>query len=186
MTNIPNQFDPSIAKKIYTQVEWDAKEAWYANQISTLQLPLAPTTGDIRAFVNRLDMLLPVARLDFSFVTQNYETYDSALKNMEKIMFSEIKLTPPVELQSIKLTVDEAKGYVTNHISKTPYMQTGVSLYEIVRISNQRHIFMEAVVKNLLDKKESVITHMTLNKHDMLGAGASANGAQTGADGAQM
>lgn len=179
MTNVNPSFDPSASKKIYTAQEWEIKENWYVQKLSSLQLPLVSNTGDIRNYIHDLDRILTTARLDLSFVKQNYETYDTILKNMEKTMFSDIKLHPPVELQSIKLTVDEAKGYVTSFIGKQEYQQTGVSLYEIVKSSNQRNIFMDGVVKNLMDKKESVITHMTLNKQDLIGGGAGVGGQDT-------
>ena len=64
----------------------------------------------------------------------------------------------------MKFTVDEVKGAVAKCINDNKYNNTSYSLYELVRISGQRLVFMEAVIKVLQDKKDLLITHSGMLK----------------------
>ena len=113
---------------------------------------------------SRIDTLLSMARIDYAYVSQMYDRYSMQLKIEEKRLFVDLKITPPTQYNTLKLTVDEMKGVVTSIIQKTPWAGTKYSLYELVEMSSGRNIFMEGVIKILQDKKDLLITHSGMLK----------------------
>ena len=157
-------FDPSVVTRGYTVSQWTLKEDWYSEQINKIKIPDAPSISDIQQAAVQIDALLSVARLDYAFVNQRYDTHTMQLKIEEKRQFVELKLQPPTQYAGIKLTVDDMKGVVASVISSTPWDNTSLSLYQLVQMSSTRNIFMEAVIKILQDKKDLLITHSGMLK----------------------
>lgn len=157
-------FDPSKLSRTYTHSQWIAKEDWYATQCNSIQLNESPTPAEIQQAAIRIDTLLSMARIDYAYVNQMYDRYSMQLKIEEKRMFVDLKIQPPAQYNTLKLTVDEMKGVVASVIQKTPWAGTKYSLYELVEMSSNRNIFMESVIKILQDKKDLLITHSGMLK----------------------
>lgn len=157
-------FDPSQLQRTYTNSQWTMKEDWYAKECNTIQLHESPTPADVQHAAVRIDTLLSMARIDYAYVSQMYDRYSMQLKIEEKRLFVDLKITPPTQYNTLKLTVDEMKGVVTSIIQKTPWAGTKYSLYELVEMSSGRNIFMEGVIKILQDKKDLLITHSGMLK----------------------
>lgn len=157
-------FDPSQLQRTYTNSQWTMKEDWYSKECNTIQLHESPTPADVQHAAVRIDTLLSMARIDYAYVSQMYDRYSMQLKIEEKRLFVDLKITPPTQYNTLKLTVDEMKGVVTSIIQKTPWAGTKYSLYELVEMSSGRNIFMEGVIKILQDKKDLLITHSGMLK----------------------
>jgi hypothetical protein len=164
VTNVASVFDPSVPVRTYTNSQWTAKEDWYVKQCNSIQLTDSPTPVEIQQAAVKIDALLSTARLDYAFVSQMFDRYSMQLKIEEKRMFVDLKITPPSQYNTLKLTVDEMKGVVASVIQKTPWANTKYSLYELVEMSSGRNIFMEGVIKILQDKKDLLITHSGMLK----------------------
>lgn len=157
-------FDPSQLRRTYTNSQWIAKEDWYAKECNSIQLSDSPTPAEIQQAAIRIDVLLSMARIDYAYVNQMYDRYSMQLKIEEKRLFVDLKITPPSQYNTLKLTVDEMKGVVTSVILNQKWANTQYSLYQLVEMSSSRNIFMEGVIKILQDKKDLLITHSGILK----------------------
>lgn len=159
------QFDPSVVRRAYNNAQWMLKEDWYVQECNKIVIPDSPLPADVQACAGSIDRLLSIARLDYSFVKQQFDTYSMQLKIEEKRLFIDLKIQPPVQYSSVtKFTVDEMKGVVSSVINTQPWANTNHSLYKLVEIYNARNIFMEGVIKLLQDKKDILITHNAMLK----------------------
>lgn len=157
-------FDPSKINRAYTDSQWAAKEDWYTQQCNAIHLSDCPTPSEVQSAAIQIDALLSVARIDYAYVAQMFDRYSMQLKIEEKRLFVDLKIQPPSQYNTLKLTVDEMKGVVASVIQKQPWANTKYSLYELVEKSSSRNIFMEAVIKVLQDKKDLLITHSGMLK----------------------
>lgn len=157
-------FDPSQLRRTYTNSQWTAKENWYANECNSIKLNESPLPAEIQQAAVKIDTLLSMARIDYAYVNQMYDRYSMQLKIEEKRLFVDLKIKPPTQYNTLKLTVDEMKGVVASVIQNTPWAGTKYSLYELVEMSSGRNIFMEGVIKILQDKKDLLITHSGMLK----------------------
>lgn len=157
-------FDPSQLRRTYTNSQWIMKEDWYAKECNSIQLNESPTPAEIQQAAVKIDTLLSMARIDYAYVNQMYDRYSMQLKIEEKRNFVDLKITPPSQYNTLKLTVDEMKGVVASVIQRTPWAGTKYSLYELVEMSSSRNIFMEGVIRILQDKKDLLITHSGMLK----------------------
>lgn len=157
-------FDPTKLSRTYTNSQWIMKEDWYANECNSIRLNESPSPAEIQQAAVKIDTLLSMARIDYAYVSQMYDRYSMQLKIEEKRMFVDLKITPPSQYNTLKLTVDEMKGVVASVIQKTPWAGTKYSLYELVEMSSNRNIFMESIIKVLQDKKDLLITHSGMLK----------------------
>lgn len=157
-------FDPSQIKRAYTNSQWVLKEDWYAKECNSIQLTDCPTPAEIQQAAIKIDTLLSMARIDYAYVNQMYDRYSMQLKIEEKRLFVDLKITPPSQYNTLKLTVDEMKGVVASVIQNKPWNGTQYSLYQLVEMSSGRTIFMEGVIRILQDKKDLLITHSGMLK----------------------
>lgn len=157
-------FDPTQLRRTYTHSQWIAKEDWYAKECNSICLTESPTPAEIQQAAVKIDTLLSMARIDYAYVNQMYDRYSMQLKIEEKRNFVDLKITPPTQYNTLKLTVDEMKGVVTSVIQRTPWAGTKYSLYELVEMSSGRNIFMEGIIRILQDKKDLLITHSGMLK----------------------
>lgn len=157
-------FDPGKISRTYTDTQWTMKEDWYTQQCNSIVIGDSPSTMEIQKAAILIDSLLSVARIDYAYVSQMYDRYSMQLKIEEKRLFVDLKIQPPTQYNTLKLTVDEMKGVVASVIQKQPWAGTRYSLYELVEKSSMRNIFMEAVIKILQDKKDLLITHSGMLK----------------------
>lgn len=157
-------FDPTQLRRAYTTTQWTAKEDWYTKECIAIQITDSPTPAEVQQTAVRIDTLLSMARIDYAYVSQMYDKYSMQLKIEEKRLFVDLKLNPPTQYNTLKLTVDEMKGVVASMIKNTPWANTSYSLYDLVEMSSGRNIFMESVIKILQDKKDLLITHSGMLK----------------------
>ena len=140
------------------------KEDYYTQQCNSIIISDSPTPAEIQQCAVRIDALLSMARIDYAYVSQQFDRYNMQLKLEEKRLFVDLKLSPPTQYSSLKLTVDEMKGVVASVILNNKWNNGNYNLYELVEMSSSRNIFMEAVIKILQDKKDLLITHSGMLK----------------------
>lgn len=157
-------FNPAEIRRGYTAKQWEAKEDWYTSQVNAIVIPSDPSTADIQDIASQIDRLLTIARLDFAYISQNFDRYSTNLKIEERRLFVELKLNTPQPYDKLKLTVDDMKGVVCSVIKGSKWNGTQYGLYELVESASARNIFMEAVIKTLQDKKDLLITHSGMLK----------------------
>ena len=164
-TQTQQPFDPSVVRRHYNSNQWQIKEDWYVQQCNSIIIPDSPLPAEVQRCAALIDRLLSIARLDYSFVRQQFDTYSMQLKIEEKRLFIDLKVKPPVQYSAnTKFTVDEMKGVVASVINTQPWGNTRHSLYKLVEIYNARNIFMEGVIKLLQDKKDLLVTHNAMLK----------------------
>lgn len=157
-------FNPSIIKRTYSPSQWKAKEDWYTTQVNNIRIGECPNPQDIQLIASQIDTLLSMARIDYAYISQNFDRYSMQLKIEERRLFVDLKLSPPTQYAGLKLTVDDMKGVVASVIMNNKWDGTKLSLYSLVQEASSRHIFMEAVIKVLQDKKDLLITHSGMLK----------------------
>lgn len=170
-----NAFNPARPNRTYTAAQWTMKEDWYTQQCNSIYIPDSPTPADIQNAALLIDSLLTVARIDYAYVSQMYDKYSMQLKIEERRLFVDLKLSPPAQYNTLKLTVDEMKGVVSSVLNSQPWGGTSLSLYDLVMLSSARNIFMEGVIKILQDKKDLLITHSGILKIENSLSGMQAN-----------
>ena len=157
-------FDPTIIQRTYSKSQWAMKEDYYTQQCNSIIISDSPSPAEIQQCAARIDALLSMARIDYAYANQQYDRYSMQLKIEEKRLFVDLKLSPPSQYNTLKLTVDEMKGVVASVILKNKWSGTSFNLYELVEMSSSRNIFMEAIIKVLQDKKDLLITHSGMLK----------------------
>lgn len=157
-------FDPTTIQRTYSKSQWAIKEDYYTNQCNNIIISDSPTPAEVQQCAVLIDSLLSMARIDYAYTSQQYDRYSMQLKIEEKRLFVDLKLKPPSQYSSLKLTVDEMKGVVASVIIGNKWNNTSFNLYELVEMSNSRNIFMEAIIKILQDKKDLLITHSGMLK----------------------
>ena len=157
-------FDPTIIQRTYSKSQWTMKEDYYTQQCNSIIISDSPSPAEIQQCAARIDALLSMARIDYAYANQQYDRYSMQLKIEEKRLFVDLKLSPPSQYNTLKLTVDEMKGVVASVILKNKWSGTSFNLYELVEMSSSRNIFMEAIIKVLQDKKDLLITHSGMLK----------------------
>ena len=163
-SSIQNTFDPTTIQRTYSKNQWLMKEDYYTQQCNSIIISDSPTPAEIQQCAVRIDALLSMARIDYAYVSQQFDRYNMQLKLEEKRLFVDLKLSPPTQYSSLKLTVDEMKGVVASVILNNKWNNGNYNLYELVEMSSSRNIFMEAVIKILQDKKDLLITHSGMLK----------------------
>lgn len=158
-TTSPQPFNPSVPRRSYSINQWTAKEDWYTKECMKITISSSPSPADIQNAATMIDALLTVARIDYAYIQQAYEDYKLQMSIEEKRLFTELKINTPTEYSSLKLSVDEMKGVVVSTIKKTPYGNTKYNLYDLVKMSSSRNIFMKGIVELLQDKKDLLVTH---------------------------
>lgn len=163
-TPISPVFDPTTIQRTYSKNQWIMKEDYYTQQCNSIIISDSPTPSEVQQCAARIDTLLSMARIDYAYTNQQYDRYMMQLKIEEKRLFVDLKLSPPTQYNSLKLTVDEMKGVVASVIIGNKWANTNFNLYELVEMSSSRNIFMEAIIKVLQDKKDLLITHSGMLK----------------------
>ena len=163
-SSIQNTFDPTTIQRTYSKNQWLMKEDYYTQQCNSIIISDSPTPAEVQQCAVRIDALLSMARIDYAYVSQQFDRYNMQLKLEEKRLFVDLKLSPPTQYSSLKLTVDEMKGVVASVILNNKWNNGNYNLYELVEMSSSRNIFMEAVIKILQDKKDLLITHSGMLK----------------------
>lgn len=158
------QFDPTTIQRTYSKTQWTMKEDYYTQQCNSIMISDSPSPAEVQQCAARIDALLSMARIDYAYANQQYDRYTMQLKIEEKRLFVDLKLQPPSQYNTLKLTVDEMKGVVASVILKNKWGGTSFNLYELVEMSSSRNIFMEAIIKVLQDKKDLLITHSGMLK----------------------
>ena len=157
-------FDPTTIQRTYSKSQWTIKEDYYTKQCNSIIISDSPSPAEIQQCAVRIDALLSMARIDYAYTNQQYDRYSIQLKIEEKRLFVDLKLNPPTQYSTLKLTVDEMKGVVASVILNNKWSGTSFNLYELVEMSSSRNIFMEAIIKILQDKKDLLITHSGMLK----------------------
>ena len=157
-------FDPTIIQRTYSKSQWAMKEDYYTQQCNSIIISDSPSPAEIQQCAARIDALLSMARIDYAYANQQYDRYSMQLKIEEKRLFVDLKLSPPSQYNTLKLTVDEMKGVVASVVLNNKWANTNFNLYELVEMSSSRNIFMEAIIKILQDTKDLLITHSGMLK----------------------
>ena len=109
-------FDPTTIQCTYSKSQWAMKEDYYTNQCNNIIISDSPTPAEVQQCAVLIDSLLSMARIDYAYTSQQYDRYSMQLKIEEKRLFVDLKLKPPSQYSSLKLTVDEMKGVVASVI----------------------------------------------------------------------
>ena len=147
-------------KRNYTDDEWNDREDIYIAECNKIMIDGSSLTpNDVSVAAGRIALLLTPLRIDNVFAQQALEKYSNQLKIQEKILYNKVKANV-----TVKLTVDEIKGSVTQSIVDNPYNGTKYNLYELVERANHRVIFTNGIIETLKDKKDLLITHSGILK----------------------
>lgn len=149
-------------KKSYTKQEWEAREQYYINKIQTLSIPIQPVVKDIVELTSKIDALLTEALFDFSTTKRDESRISLEMKNAEAELFVTIKQN---QLKSGgKVTENDIKGLVKKFLKSNDFSNYGENVYTVFINAQDRHSFMEGVVKCLSEKKSSLIADVSMLK----------------------
>lgn len=149
-------------KKNYTLTEWDAREAYYQQEVSALAIPGQPTTKEVMDLTSKLDALYTEASFDYANIKRKEEIANIDLKNAEIELFSTIKQQ---QLNAnAKITENDVKGLVKTYISQNKIKGYNSDLYSIMKFYINRSTFIEQVIKIISEKKQSIIATAAMLK----------------------
>lgn len=156
-------FDPSRHYSAYNVTEWKIKEDWYYKTIDALRFPTIPTPIQVQEMALGIDVVLTVAEFDRASIRQSADKYNTILKYEQKRAYNTMK-TSLMTGGGKGPTVSEIEGAVANMLQTTPYMNTGLSLIDLVIEANSRATYMDGVVDTIIKKKDDLITHTGILK----------------------
>ena len=163
MPALRNGFDPSRHYNAYNITEWKVKEDWYYKVIDTLKFQAIPTPVQVQEMALRIDAVLTIAEFDRASIRQNADRYNTILKYEQKRAYNTMK-TSLMSSGGKGPTVGEIESAVANMLQTTPYMNTGLSLIDLVIEANSRSTYMDGVVDTIIKKKDDLITHTGILK----------------------
>lgn len=159
MNQTGQQFNPAMVSRTYTDSQWQLKEDWYVQQVQSINIPASPGPADLANVACAIERVLSIARLDMSYVEQNYNRFQLLVKLQESILYTGLG-----SIQGMKLTVAERESYVKAHLNKDPYNGGTLTLYQLREKSDARYVFLKGVIAALIDKKDLLITHSSAIK----------------------
>jgi hypothetical protein len=155
-------------KAQYTDKQWEAREQYYMQELSYINLPEAPTSKDIMKIAALSDSLLTEALMDYAYIKRKFEIINNKVKNSKESLFSKIKHGQIGTAPTAKLTEAEIKGMVigymeTNILEETKKEDkdgniTGLTILQLHEKALERNEYITSVVKSLTEKKASLIT----------------------------
>jgi hypothetical protein len=148
-------------KLAYTNAEWAQREQYYIDQINKIDIPADPTTGDIKRITSEIDSILSEALLDFAYIRRNFEKYETLMKLATTEAFSTVKSSIPT---TQKPTESEVKSHVVTYLKNNPLPGMKHSIYDLVMGYEERHIFMQEMIKILEGKKAALVTDNAMLK----------------------
>lgn len=156
MANIMN------VKQAYSAAEWNTREEYYINELSTLVIPSDPSTKDVMNLNAKIDAVITEANIEFGYIDRNYQYYQTMMKNAEKECFSTVKNTQLAA--GSKVTENDIKGLTVTYLKNNPIGNMPTNIYDMVANMERRHRFMEAVLSTLKSKRDSIVTINTMMK----------------------
>jgi hypothetical protein len=170
-------------KESYTPTEWKQRETYYAEKVSSIDLPDNITTSGIKKYGSMIDSLLGESTLELAFCKRKFESMDRMRKLTEKQLFFYIKQNGATF--GVK-TVNEIDGAValamsilpandvlqgigwnnnqqrieqilTNSVVDHPATK-GPMIINAITTTEQRLIFIQSIVEILKDKQGALIT----------------------------
>lgn len=156
-------------KKEYSSSEWNEREDKYIEVISSIVLPISPTTAQIKELTSKLESVYTKAGFEMAFIKRKYERATLDLKNAEAELFNIVKKEC---LESgNKVTESDVKGMVKTKLKTCPIEGYKSDIYSVLKVLMDRVIFMEQTLKIILEKKSSIIAINTMLKleHDFSG-----------------
>lgn len=172
-----------MIKQNYKQSEWEEREDFYADELSKLVIPDNVTVADIKVLSAKINRLYDEAVLDLALVKRKFDSYEKMKKLTEKQLFFTIKQT--ADTINVKMTekmvegaVFTALGYlIPNKVldgsaipdfeSNLLYLIQGqqanitpitTNLFTVMRVLEERLIYMQSIVEMLKDKHSTLIT----------------------------
>jgi hypothetical protein len=148
-------------KALYSVSEWALREQYYIDEVKTIDIPADPTTGDIKRITSEIDSILSEALTDFAYIRRNFEKYDTLMKLATTEAFSTVKSSIPT---TQKPTEAEVKSQVVTYLKKTPLQGMKLPIYDLVMNYEERHIFMQEIIRILEGKKGALVTDNAMLK----------------------
>lgn len=140
----------------YNDQEWKQREQAYSDEIDKIHIDASNLTpNEIAVAASRIDAILTPLRLDNVYAQKASTKYESDLKLQNLLLYNTVKKNA----QGTKLTVDETKSLIAEHINQNPWENTGENLFKLCERYGARKIFTEQAIKILQDKKDLLITY---------------------------
>lgn len=143
-------------RKPMSASEWRKLEDYYISELQAIAIPEDASTVELREINARLSRLYSQARFDYAFVKRQYERVKRQLKRAEREAYLAVKDSGKNE--------KEREALVQKYLEENKLYGYPVNLYDALDICEERVLFLEAVMDELKDRHERMITLNALLK----------------------
>ncbi|MNQ62233.1 hypothetical protein D3C85_765720 [compost metagenome] len=145
-------------RKGMTGQQWQEVEDYYIEETSAIEIPddLNPATlAGLNADVAKL---FTQARFDYAFIKRQYEKIKRQFKRAEKQAYMAIK--------DMGKNDKEREGLINKYLEDNKVFNHPVTIYDAVDIYEDRVLFMEAVIDDIREKGNRIVTFNAALKLD--------------------
>lgn len=144
--------------------DWDSFEDFYIKAVNSIRIPIDFTPRDILRVNAEVDRVYGLARFDAAESKKRLEKYKLKLSNAQKQAKLGFK-------KADGYTADDRDALVTTYLETAPLKGEKEPLYTLIERWQDRKIFMDAVIDNLLKKADKMLTGNGSLKLDARGRG---------------
>lgn len=147
-----------------TDEEWEDFEQYYIDAVQNISVPADLDASDILMINSQIDEVYSYARFDYSYAKKLSNRYQQRLSNARK--------TSKIIFQKTKgQTNEDRDALIAQFLESVPLQGDKEPLMILVERWQEREIFMEAVIDNLLKKSDKMVNGNGALKLDAQGRG---------------
>lgn len=149
---------------VKTDKEWRKIEEFYIDAVSKIQVPPDLKPSDILRINALVDEIYSQARFDYAYAKKMMKRYERKLANAKKTLKLSFK-------KQQGQTADEREALIIQYLETMPLSGDTEPLMTLIERWEEREIFMEAVIDNLVKITDKLITGNGALKLDAQGRG---------------
>lgn len=153
-----------MLKKDYSKKEWNEREDYYINTVTSIVIPQMSTTKELQCISAQIDEVLTQAYFDKATVYKKLENSKGKLQRMESQAWLTVDTITLEKEKGKKLLKEEKEGLVSAFMQKQMYEDTNITLYSYHEEMKHRANFIDSVISSLRSKSGVVLNHIGLLK----------------------
>lgn len=151
--------------------EWEDFENQYIEAVQNIEVPADLDASDILLINSQIDEVYSFARFDYAYAKKMSQRYSQKLSNAKKtskIIFKKER----------GQTNEDRDALIAQFLESMPLQGDKEPLFTLVDRWQEREIFMEAVIDNLLKKSDKMVNGNGALKLDAQGRGEYGKGSR--------
>ncbi|MCX7610317.1 MAG: hypothetical protein N2043_01860 [Ignavibacterium sp.] len=133
-----------------TTQEWLEVKQNYTKWIESIEIPLDPTTTDIKRINHELDEIYTEVRIHYAYLEYQYEKYMRMYKHAKTSLYLTFKESGKTE--------KEREALIYDFLEKNPLPGTKIPITVIIEMIEERYLFFKALIDIIKEKSAKMIT----------------------------